>query len=310
MVVVAAGAVLMPAVGVSPRGIRAVFRLERLVHGMHDQVHGAQHVGQHVVGLDLQIRKIQADPDPATMADTDTKLQGLGISLKPEAIAAKYGEDYLVPDNADSIPQLNGEQVNALVSIITNAKQGGWSADLVAGMINGAFPNWPDDAVAAITDNLGDPTGADPNNPQVPVPNAQTPGQSAQSLDDVAAQFSESEPEDPIDPILTQLKPIGDATFSEWFEQLQSLMQGSGNLTEFRDKLINSYPDLDASEFKQAMLDASVVAGMSGYDDAVNTKDSTEFKAFGDECLDMLVTALLDRYTSDSLQLDTLAQIL
>lgn len=274
-------------------------------------------------------RKIQADPDPATMAETDTKLQGLGISLKPEAIAAKYGEDYLVPDNADSIPQLNGEQVNALVSIITNAKQGGWSAELVAGMINGAFPNWPDDAVAAITENLGDPSGG-----QVPDPNSQPP--SPQSLDEIATEFAMSDleresaayfdaleeegfdslvefkaqDEDPIDPILTQLKPIGDATFSEWFTQLQSLMQDSDNLTEFRDKLTDSYPDLNAGEFKQAMLDASVVAGMRGYDDAANTEDSTEFKAFGDECLDMLVTALLDRYTSESLQLDALAQIL
>jgi hypothetical protein len=122
------------------------------------------------------------------------------------------------------------------------------------------------------------------------------------------AQMSASN--DPIDPILTQLKPIGDATFTEWFVTLQSLMQDSDNLTEFRDRLTDSYPDLNASEFKQAMLDASVVAGMRGYDDAANTEDSTEFKAFGDECLDMLVTALLDRYTSDSLQLDALAQIL
>jgi hypothetical protein len=87
-------------------------------------------------------------------------------------------------------------------------------------------------------------------------------------------------------------------------------MQESDNLTEFRDKLTESYPDLDAAEFKQAMLDASVVAGMRGYDDAASVDSTSQFKAFGDECLDMLVTSLLDRYTSDSLQLDTLAQIL
>jgi phage gp29-like protein len=74
--------------------------------------------------------------------------------------------------------------------------------------------------------------------------------------------------DDPIDPILTQLKPIGDATFAEWFEQLQGLMQESDNLTEFRDKLTEAYPDLDASEFKQAMLDASLLASLKGYDDA------------------------------------------
>jgi phage gp29-like protein len=123
-------------------------------------------------------RQMDAAADLNAEADRDTKLQGLGISLKPESIAAKYGDDYLIPDNKDSIPQLNGEQVNALVSIVSNTKQGGWSAELVAGMINGAFPNWPDEAVAAITKNLGDPT-----------PNPQTPEQSAQSLDDVVAQF-------------------------------------------------------------------------------------------------------------------------
>jgi hypothetical protein len=83
-----------------------------------------------------------------------------------------------------------------------------------------------------------------------------------------------AEQPDPIDPILTQLKPIGDATFSEWFEQLQSLMQDSENLVEFRDKLTESYPDLDASEFKQAMLDASTVAGMKGYSDASDNESS------------------------------------
>jgi phage gp29-like protein len=75
---------------------------------------------------------------------------------------------------------------------------------------------------------------------------------------------------DPIDPILTQLKPIGDATFQDWFLNLQSLMQDSDNLTDFQTKLTTAYPDLDAAEFKQAMLDASVVAGMQGYADADN----------------------------------------
>jgi phage gp29-like protein len=223
-------------------------------------------------------RKIQVDPDPATMADTDIKLQGLGISLKPEAIAAKYGEDYLIPDNADQIPQLNGEQVNALVSIVSFAKQGGWSPELVAGMINGAFPNWPDDAVSAITKNLGDATPVagqvpDPNTP-IPSPDPNIPAPPAQSLDDVAAQFAEQP--DPIDPILTQLKPTGDATFTEWFATLQGLMQESDNLVEFRDKLTDSYPDLNAAEFKQAMIDASTLAGMQGYDDAASVGDESD----------------------------------
>jgi hypothetical protein len=129
------------------------------------------------------------------------------------------------------------------------------------------------------------------------------------------SQFAEQP--DPIEPILTQLKPIGDATFTEWFTTLQGLMQESDNLVEFRDKLTNSYPDLDAAEFKQAMLDASIVAGMRGYDDANDSQssfamsgESLEFNAFGDECLEMLVSSILNRYTSESLQLNALAEIL
>lgn len=141
-------------------------------------------------------RKIQADPDPATMADTDTKLQGLGISLKPEAIAAKYGEDYLVPDNKEQTPQLNGEQVNALVAVIVNATQGGWKPELVAGVINGAFPGWSDEAVNAITSNLGSTTPvADPDAPvsNRSVPNADRQAPTNPTLEDVAGMFAAAE---------------------------------------------------------------------------------------------------------------------
>lgn len=85
-----------------------------------------------------------------------------------------------------------------------------------------------------------------------------------------------TEQPDPIDPILAQLKPIGNRTFMDWFETLQSMMQESENLVEFRDKLTDAFPDLDASEFKQAMLDATTLAGMQGYSDA-RVDDEFEF---------------------------------
>jgi phage gp29-like protein len=86
------------------------------------------------------------------------------------------------------------------------------------------------------------------------------------------AQFSESEQPDPIDPILTQLKPIGDATFTEWFISLKGLMDDSKDLVEFRDRLTDAYPDLDSAQFKSAMLDASTIAGMQGYQEASEGK--------------------------------------
>jgi hypothetical protein len=43
-------------------GIGAALGLERgLVGLVHDQVHGAQHVGQHMVGLDLQVVGLELD---------------------------------------------------------------------------------------------------------------------------------------------------------------------------------------------------------------------------------------------------------
>jgi hypothetical protein len=141
-------------------------------------------------------RKIQSDPDLGVLAETDTKLQGLGISLKPEAIATKYGDDYFTIDKNAS-PQMTEGQVNSLSSIVTSAKQGGWTPELLEGIINVSFPGLSEEAVAAITENLGDPAAApgqvpDPNS-QSPTPDPQTPEPATQSLDDVAAQFAEDE---------------------------------------------------------------------------------------------------------------------
>ena len=40
-------------VSVRARGICAALRLKAFIDRMNDQVHGAKHVGQHMVGLDL-----------------------------------------------------------------------------------------------------------------------------------------------------------------------------------------------------------------------------------------------------------------
>jgi phage gp29-like protein len=209
-------------------------------------------------------RKLESDPDVGILADTDTKLQGLGISLKPEAIASRYGDDYLIPERDDS-PQLSGEQTTALINIVSSAKAGGWSPELVTGLINSALPVLTETAVAAITSNLGDAAGAETGD--VPDPNLDGVEDESESEDDDSENEFAEQP-DPIEPILAQLKPIGDATFTEWFTTIQGLMQESDNLAEFRDKLTDAYPDLDAESFKQAMLDSSIIAGMKGYSDA------------------------------------------
>ena len=50
--------VMVPA-KVSAGGVGTVFRLKRLCHLGHDQVHGAQHVGQHMVGLDFEMVRFE-----------------------------------------------------------------------------------------------------------------------------------------------------------------------------------------------------------------------------------------------------------
>jgi hypothetical protein len=131
--------------------------------------------------------------DIRTEADTDTVLSALGIKLKADAIAAKYGDEYEIPEADDALTQLNGEQVNALVSIVSNAQQGGWKPELVAGLISGAFPSWPDKAITSITKNLGG--GAAPG--QSPAP--PSPEKAQELLD--SAKFSA----DPLLPIAEAL---------------------------------------------------------------------------------------------------------
>ena len=55
VVVIVAMPMSMAAMRMATAGVGAVLRLKGLVHRVHDQVHGAQHVGQHMVGLDLQV---------------------------------------------------------------------------------------------------------------------------------------------------------------------------------------------------------------------------------------------------------------
>jgi hypothetical protein len=60
MVVIVTMAVVM-AMAVTAGRIGAAFGLEGVLGFGHGQVHGAQHVGQHVVGLDLQVIGLQLD---------------------------------------------------------------------------------------------------------------------------------------------------------------------------------------------------------------------------------------------------------
>jgi phage gp29-like protein len=144
-------------------------------------------------------RKFESPVDLKAEADKDTVLSALGIKLKTDAITGKYGEEYEVPEEEETLTQLSGDQVSALVSIVTSAQTGSWKPELVAGMISGAWPGWSKKAIDAITKNLGTEEGAAG---QAPPPI--DPAKAADLLD--KAQFSKPDlEEDPLLPIAEAL---------------------------------------------------------------------------------------------------------
>ena len=54
-------AVRMCLVRVTLAAVGAAFGFKRFLHRDHGHVHGAQHVGQHMVGLDLQVVGLELD---------------------------------------------------------------------------------------------------------------------------------------------------------------------------------------------------------------------------------------------------------
>ena len=59
VVVVAMGRAMR--VCMAPGGVGTVFRLEGLINRVDDQVHGTQHIGQHVVGFYFQVIVLEFD---------------------------------------------------------------------------------------------------------------------------------------------------------------------------------------------------------------------------------------------------------
>lgn len=137
-------------------------------------------------------RKLEPEEDLKASAERDKIIVDMGFPANPEYIVEKYGEGFK-PIESESTPvALNGVQLQAFVSLISQAQQGGWSPEMVRTSLEISFPHVPDallDKMANSMKAVAAP-GADPNNPQVPAPSPQTPEQAAQSLDAVAAQFA------------------------------------------------------------------------------------------------------------------------
>lgn len=69
---------------------------------------------------------------------------------------------------------------------------------------------------------------------------------------------------DAADAQLTQLQRTGDAAVEQWAEQIRALVDEAGSLQELRDRLLTLYPQLDPSQFAEAMGDALAAAHLAG----------------------------------------------
>ena len=142
-------------------------------------------------------RKLEPEEDLKASADRDKIIVDMGFPANPEYIVEKYGEGFkqLEPKPIS----LNAGEVTAFITLITEAKQSGWSPDMVRTSLQIAFPHVPDallDKMSASMKAMPAP-GAAPNNPQPATPSPQTPTpapatQTApkNSPDDAAAMFA------------------------------------------------------------------------------------------------------------------------
>jgi phage gp29-like protein len=60
--------------------------------------------------------------------------------------------------------------------------------------------------------------------------------------------------------------------FKPWLQQLQGLLNNSGDLAEFQAALESTFPDLDSADFRAAMIEATTVASLGGYSDSTNSQ--------------------------------------
>ena len=84
-------AMSMPPMAVSttmPCCISTAFGLKRHVLLRHDQVHGAQHVGQHMVGFDLEVVGLQLDGHMAV-----AQVVGSARQVERRAVVLAMGDD-------------------------------------------------------------------------------------------------------------------------------------------------------------------------------------------------------------------------
>lgn len=81
--------------------------------------------------------------------------------------------------------------------------------------------------------------------------------------EDLRASFAASE--DPVAPIVSQIIDLD--LFRPWLEQLEQGLESS-TLEEFQALLQGSFDDLEPDDFTEAMAQATILMGLTGYEHA------------------------------------------
>jgi phage gp29-like protein len=84
------------------------------------------------------------------------------------------------------------------------------------------------------------------------------------------AYFQAIEHTDPVLELVSTMQ--GQDHFKPWLQQLQGLLNNSGDLAEFQAALESAFPDLDSADFRAAMIEATTVASLGGYSDSTNSQ--------------------------------------
>ncbi|MBC7515550.1 MAG: DUF935 family protein [Alkalinema sp. FL-bin-369] len=100
-------------------------------------------------------RKTQADKDLKAVVDRDKILFDMGYAPNTEYIVETFGEGFRPPEKGEASPiALNGAQVTALTTTISQAISDGWIPELAVATIRASFPTIGADLITAIAEQL------------------------------------------------------------------------------------------------------------------------------------------------------------
>lgn len=99
----------------------------------------------------------------------------------------------------------------------------------------------------------------------VPTQTPAAPAQNPESPPAPAAFAAPADPPDPTEPLVERLGREADPLLDDLLEPVRAALNASGDLMDFRARLLWLYPDLDGKAFAELMGQALAVADATGY---------------------------------------------